>query len=129
MVTEANFTERREHKRYRVKEGAFIVNCGKSGLITDISEGGLTFRYVDRKRWSDEPCELDIVFDADDFYLDRVPCKTVSDLDASSALPDNAKVIKRHSIQFGELTPSQKTLLAYFIENHTDGELLPDIAA
>lgn len=129
MVTGEELIERREHKRYRVKEGAFIVNCGKSGLITDISEGGLTFRYVDRKAWTGNPCELNIVFDADDFYLDKIPCKTVSDFVTSSALPDKAKVIKQQSIRFGELTPNQKSMLDYFIENHTEGELQTDLAA
>ena len=122
MVTDSEFIDRRKHKRYMVKEGAFTVNSAKSGMITEISTRGLTFHYVDRKAWTGESTQLDIVFDADDFYLDKIPCKTVSDIVTSGNLPDKAKVIKRHSVEFGKLTPSQMEQLQYFIENYTLGE-------
>ena len=111
--------DRRRDKRYMVKEGAFTVNSKKSGMITDISTGGLTFRYVDRKTWQGDSQELDIVFDADDFYLDKIPFKTVSDFITSGELPDKAKVIKRHSVSFGKLTPGQMEQLQYFIDHYT----------
>ena len=125
MATDADLNERRKHKRYVVKEGAFTTNCTKSGMITDISTGGLTFRYIDRKTCNGETTTLDIVFDPDDFYLDKIPCKTVSDFITSADLPDKAKVIKRHSVEFGSLTAMQIEQLEYFIENYTMGELSP----
>ena len=123
MSTDTDYTDRRQHKRYMVKEGAFTVNCAKSGMITEISTGGLTFHYVDRKAWAEEATELDIVFDADDFYLDKIPCKSVSDIATAGDLPDKAKVIKRHSVEFGKLTPTQLEQLHYFIEHYTLKEL------
>ncbi len=123
MTTDAELIDRRKHKRYAVKEGAFTTNCTKSGMITDISSGGLTFRYIDRKTCRGETTLLDIVFDADDFYLDRIPCKTVSDFITITDLPDKAKVIKRHSVEFGCLTAMQIEQLQFFIANYTMGEL------
>lgn len=119
MAADTDFLDRRKHKRYVVKEGAFTTNCTKSGMITDISAGGLTFRYVDRKTCTGNTTELDIVVDDDSFYLDGIPCTTVSDVATPGDLPDKAKVIKRHSVQFGKLTPIQLEQLRFFIENYT----------
>lgn len=120
MNIKANYSDRRRHKRYKVN-GAYAVNScsSKSGLITDISREGLSFRYIDRKAWSKETCEIDILYDADDFYLDKIPVKSVSDFVTESDSPDGAMIIKRHSIKFEALTPEQESLLEYFIENHT----------
>lgn len=123
MATETELNDRRKQKRYVVKEGAFTTNCNKSGMITDISTSGLTFNYIDRKCCRGETTELDIVFDAGDFYLDKIPCKTVSDVITRTDLPDKAKIIKRHSVEFGPLTEMQMEQLEYFIANYTLGEL------
>lgn len=118
MNTE-DFVDRRKHKRYQVKDGVYAINSCKSGLITDISMGGLTFRYIDRKELSKQPCELDILYEADDFYLDRIPFISVSDFLAKSETPDGALVVKRHAIRFTGMTESQKEQLGLFIQKHT----------
>lgn len=123
-MTEQNESmERRKHQRYTVKKGAFIDIGAKCGMITDISEGGLTFRYVDRKTWDGESERLNIVFDGDDFHLENIPCKTVSDFFAQSDHPEKFAVIRRHGIKFGKLTQGQQRQLRHFISNYTVTEL------
>ncbi len=42
--------ERRKHKRFKVKQGAFAVaspDYNKLGQIKDISEGGLAFQFIE----------------------------------------------------------------------------------
>ena len=66
--------ERREYKRYRVKDGAYAVDAARSGLICDIGLGGMSFLYVERKNWPEDSFLLDIVFGEDeDFCLDKLP--------------------------------------------------------
>jgi hypothetical protein len=120
MAAQRDMQDRRKHRRFPVKKGAFIDNGTKSGMITDISEGGLTFRYVDRKAWNGESKQLTIVFDGDDFQLDNIPCRTISDFFAPNDQPEKSAVIRRHGIQFGKLTQGQQERLRHFIRKYTD---------
>lgn len=119
MTNRHDSAERRKHRRYKVKKGAFIDIGTKCGMITDISEGGLTFRYIDRKMWEGKSALLNIVFDGDDFHLENIPYKTVSDFFAPSDQPEKFAVIRRHGIQFGKLTHGQQERLRQFISKYT----------
>jgi signal transduction histidine kinase/CheY-like chemotaxis protein len=124
-VLDTKLVELRKYKRFKVKEGAVAIlksNPSRQGQIIDISESGLACRYAENRPWSiglNESDELTIDLVEESFYLDNVPCKTIS----YSTLADDATLkavaMKRRGIQFGELAQNQTDQLGYFIENHT----------
>jgi len=78
MIPKKEMVEQRQHKRFQVPKGTFVglgPHDTKVGQIIDVSMGGLAFRYVG----SEEPSngELDIFLNERDFYLGRVPFRTV----------------------------------------------------
>jgi len=133
MTTKTGFTEKRKHKRFKVKEGAFAefhkphrFKLGKpriieSAPIINVSLKGLAFQYIARDMWSSNFNELVISSSetADEIKIDKVPFKAVSDF-AITRLP-NSMFSRRCSIKFRELTPAQKSQLDHFIQNHTIG--------
>ncbi len=122
MANIKEFEEKRRHKRYRVKERSFAVlgpDAVKLCHILDISKTGLSFKYfVD----SDEPIVDDIelgILRGDDFYLENIPAKIISDELIVNSSSFNTVVMKRRGVQFGTLSPKQEEEVEYFIENNT----------
>ena len=106
--------ERRQHRRHRVKENVFTccrMHSPKVAEIVDISEGGLAFSYVGKAGSSDEFLELDIVFPDGTDYIDKVPCKTVSDRAVGADK-------RRCGAIFGKLTGDHRAKLDYFIRHY-----------
>ncbi|MBU0484658.1 MAG: PilZ domain-containing protein [Proteobacteria bacterium] len=116
--------ERRKYKRYQVKNGAYTVNSTKPGLIIDIGMGGLAFRYIDRKDWPEESFELDIVFDDKGFRLAAIPYTVVSDSITDNDFSSENMVVKRRSVQFGNLSSDQVSKLQKFIDHNTTAEIV-----
>jgi len=116
--------ERRKHQRFQVQNGAFVVLTPpdtKVGRIVDISMGGLAFHYVGTEESSRESTQLSIFSGDCSFYLYRVTCATVSDLRAyATGLAPLS--IRRHSVQFGELTHDHASRLEHFIRNYSTNE-------
>jgi len=130
---------RRTHKRYKVKDGAFAVlyqNSSKLGQIIDISMAGFSFRYSDsqyidndrdgkaifyhdHRRSLEKLAAFDIFLVDSGIYIDRIPCKIVSNFELDEKESSNSISMKRCCIQFDELVPEQISDLAYFIENCT----------
>ena len=88
MTDKKEFTERREHERFKVKNGAIAIIRLSNAFATtqkyfqfiNISKGGLAFRYIDRNGESNEPVKLDMLFIQDSIcsaYLKYVLLKTV----------------------------------------------------
>jgi hypothetical protein len=131
MTNRQGSAERRQHKRFQVHDGAFAVLRPRSdilgqvidivGQIVDISRGGLMFRYIASENRSHEPFQLDIALAGDDFRLDKIPFKAVSDMDMADALSFSPTTMRRQGVQFGALTHDQKAQMEYFIRNHTTG--------
>jgi PilZ domain len=125
MKTNKN-TERRKHKRFEVQEGAFASLRGpvsKLGQITDISMGGLAFRYIDTGVHPDRSFELDISLINSGFHLPEVSCKTISDSAVAKEFYSSSITMRRLGVQFAELTYNQASQLEHFIQNHTIGEI------
>jgi len=130
---------RRTHTRYKVKDGAFAVlyqNSSKLGQIIDISMAGFSFRYSDsqyidsdrdgkavfyhdHRRSLENLADFDIFLVDSGIYIDRIPCKIVSNFELDEQESSNSISMKRCCIQFDELVPEQISDLAYFIENCT----------
>lgn len=113
--------EQRNYHRYRVRAGAIAaLNDSKLGSITDISRGGLSFRYIDfgyeeaEESW--EATEVSIVNDAG-FALHNVPCRIIMDNRSQSEYHFSTLRMNTCRLQFVEMTPEQQAQLDYFIAN------------
>ena len=135
----SNLTSRRSHRRFKVKDGAFAVlyqDSSKLAQILDISMAGFSFRYSDSQfidndrsghaflyhddsRKVNNFSNFDIFLVDSGIYLDRIPCKIVSDFELEEMEFSNSFSMRRCSIQFDELLPEQISDLEYFIQNCT----------
>ena len=117
--------EQRRYMRFSVQDNAFAALrgvFGKVGKLNDISKKGLAFSYlieyvkgVTDKNYS----EVDIFLAANNFYLDKVPCKIVYEIQAPNSDKNYSIMKHRCGLQFGELSISQSQLLELFLENYT----------
>jgi hypothetical protein len=113
--------ERRRHKRFQVTTGS-CAYCrsypGKVGQIIDVSRRGLALSYVTNEDQLSSPLELDIVLPDGSVYLNKLPCRTISDFNT-----DDGTSIKfatrRCGIEFGDLTDDQEFALNHFIQDYT----------
>ena len=126
MCSQTESVERRENKRFHAPIGAFAVlgpNATKVGRIMNISLSGLAFRHVDKEVSLSELNEIDVFMIDDNFHVNKIPFEAVSDYEIMNEDPLALMTTRQSGLRFGELTPSQRSLLEYFIQNHTSGEL------
>jgi len=122
MIPEKEIVEQRRYKRFQVPKGTFVglgPHDTKVGQIIDVSMGGLAFRYVGDAEPSNG--ELDIFLSERDFYVGRIPFKTVSDFEITGRIGSSISM-RRSGVQFRKLTRGQTSQLEHFIQNHTLGE-------
>lgn len=119
------FQERRRCRRVRVGDSTFVCLTGperRPWHILDISEGGLSFRYVPKlelETMEDLP-ELEIVTRDATFSLEKLPFKTVSDT-GMDGTPGSHLQLRRRGVQFGDLTKLQTAQLDHFISHYSVG--------
>jgi hypothetical protein len=101
------FAERRKYPRHKLASRAYVVNVCRPGLVTDISQDGLSWHYIDRKCWPAESPTLDLVVDDLEFCLERIPYQVVSDCEVEHDSFDPALKVRRRSVKFGKLTDQQ----------------------
>jgi hypothetical protein len=149
MATSMVIKDRREHKRYFVKNRIFAVvrsenhqlkhiekmsngeialaiiksNPLKMGEITEISRNGLAFSYIENEAKLADFSELDIVFAEKDFHLSRLPFMPVEDTTLLNDGPFNALSMKRMTVQFDQLTKNQKRKIDHVLNHYTTGEV------
>ncbi len=122
MLNNTDLDDKRDQKRFEVKEGVFavfITNPPKLAKIKEISKSGLTVRYFDNYEGSNDSFELDILLSDSGFRLRKVPYQTISNFEIAIELSDSLLAMKQQGFKFKELTPIQKSLLDYIIYNHT----------
>ena len=116
--------DQRAHRRFQVRIGAgAALNESKMGAITNISRGGLAFSYIDiggehEKDRQVRP-ELSIVHE-EGFALENIPCTILGEGSSPSQNLFGSSNINQCHIQFGQLTPEQKSQLENFLDNFTD---------
>lgn len=110
--------ERRQYTRFLTKGGTVIAVNTSFGELIDISVGGLSFRYLGDDELSDDMTE-GMFFGDDDSFWPNVPLKTVSDDEIDNEEYETPKHVRRHSMEFGELTPQQMHQLMDFIQTNT----------
>jgi hypothetical protein len=117
--------ERRQQPRYKAAEGVFaaLVNhSSKLGQIKDISQMGLSFRYIDHGDEPGEDSELKIIIGRGGLYLDKLPFRKVVDFEIRDEYSFSSLKMRQVGLKFGKLTPQQQIRLEKFIRNHTVGE-------
>ena len=118
-------TERRKHRRFRIKENAFaVINQAPVKLvpILDISMGGLSIYMDDGTKWMNDSQKLEIMAADCSFYLDSIPFEILSNFKAFPGDASNIQDTRRYSLKFGNLRPVQKGRLKYLIRNYTRGD-------
>lgn len=117
-------TEKRRHKRFKVKPNVFVEissDLPHIGQLIDISKGGLSFRYIERE--GPKACDrLKIYIAGNDYSLQNLKVKTISDIKIPSQLAHSGIGIRRQGVQFEDLSSENIESLDYFIEQHTVGE-------
>jgi len=144
LLQTAQRIERRAHERFQVSRHAFAlvrpagseplcianksmgeIAClvyrskpAKYGRINDLSEGGLSFRYIAGTEQSCQPFVLDILSADCGLYLKDFTFDIIHDLalfDHFSTPPLITKVLR---VQFTDLPSSRISELTHFIQNY-----------
>jgi len=119
MESQPAYQPIREHQRFKAKQRALVLlPQGEDALpyhIIDISQGGLSFRYLGKKLKHAEINSISLYHEYD-LIVDALPVTTVSD----SRLHDNLVPVRRGSIRFNSLNPDQRERLTTFIQQHTE---------
>lgn len=142
--------ERRKHQRFCAQNGTFAVigsnqehmdkikkmgmaeiacavynsNPIRMGQITDMSQGGLTFTYIDKQGRIGKSYEMGILSAGNKFYLQKINFKTIMDVDSSDEPAYSPIKLKRQRIQFIDLTAEQIEKLEDFLSHHTQSKMI-----
>ena len=126
---------RRNCQRYEVKEGTFAVlfeEFSKIRHLVDISMKGFSFRYypsplIDNDRdgkasfypFLGNPlegiCSFDLFLADSGLFLDRIPCRIITDFEIDQNDLSISFPIKRCGLEFHNLRPDQISALERFI--------------
>ena len=123
-------TEQRKSKRITGYDGASVVltngSYNRLGLITDISSGGLAFRYLDLEiNLQEEPAdyaELSVLWKTEGIEIENVHCKIIEDYDASPEYSFSLVPMRKCRVEFVDLIPEQITKLGQLIERFAGGQ-------
>ena len=122
MRNKEDFIERRKHKRFKAKGGVFAVSTPdykNLGQIKDISKGGLACQFIENGEQTKDSIEIEIFSAAGDFYLKKIPVRTVLDFEVDSTVSSNSMPMRQWSMQFGKLNHLQRLLLDFFVQKYT----------
>lgn len=122
MESRFKYQPAREHQRFKAVHRALVlVDKGPESLpyhIMDISEKGLSFRYLGQKLKKSEVKEISLYHDFE-LIVAGIPVQPVSDY----RLQDNLVPVRRSSLCFKELTAEQQSKLEQYIQNYTEAPL------
>jgi hypothetical protein len=110
--------ERRKHKRYNVKQGAFaaLPSIYLIGQIKNISMGGVSFACIASGPKCYRIPVLEIFSKDKNFYLRKIPFNVVSEFYVENHVPCSSLQMKQISGEFAELTEPQKAQLDFFLK-------------
>ncbi|MBW1891217.1 MAG: hypothetical protein JRF32_13150 [Deltaproteobacteria bacterium] len=149
MRTRKKKIEQRIHKRFSAKAKTFAVlrseepgldqikkmsmgeiacavynsKPARMGQIVDMSQGGLSFDYIDGDDTGKTHLKLDILSANEKFYMDKISFKSIRDVKTANELSFSPITMKKQGIQFVGLTFQQLSRLEKFLRKHTDGEV------
>ncbi|MBU0485928.1 MAG: PilZ domain-containing protein [Proteobacteria bacterium] len=117
-----DFKNRREHKRFLVKDGVFALDSTRFGSILDISLGGLSLSSLSQHGWSLHVYDTGIILSENDIYLRDIPFRITSKTEMKNEESFSTIKIIRIGLKFGSLDNQQLTSLKNFIINKTSAE-------
>lgn len=119
METQKAFHERRKHPRYKLSDDILVFNETTFGQIINFSKGGLAFRYLTSKDIVQGTfVALGILNSASGFYMENIPCKTVSTSDSTPIHPTGSTIVRQNGVQFENLTNEQILQIESFLEKN-----------
>ncbi|MDY0376049.1 MAG: PilZ domain-containing protein [Desulfobacterium sp.] len=121
MATTKKRVERRKHKRYKAKDGAYAAispHSRKLGQIIDISMGGLSFKYIDNSDYQEEKPERSIFLSSLGYYVGELPFKTVEDCEITNYPSFNSMRLKKRRVKFTDLSFKQLFDLDFYLRNN-----------
>jgi len=127
---EEHINKRKDSRFIAREESVAVVKCkssSKSGVINDINRSGLAFRYLvtdfEHEEDSEELCELNIVCKPCGLSLSIGSCKIIKDNYIPPEYSFCLGLMRKCSVQFGDMTPAEKLRLEYFIKNFTEDSI------
>ena len=118
MKSQPTYQTIREHHRLTAKQRALVLFPQEEDAlpyhIIDISEGGLSFRYLGKKLKHSEIDKVSLYHEYK-LIVDTIPVEPVSDY----RLRNNLVPVRRSSIRFSALNREQKRNLYVFIQENT----------
>lgn len=122
MTSRIKYSPVRDHQRFKaIGRALVLINTGPEALpfhIMDISEGGLSFRYLGPKLQRDKINNISLYHDQK-LIVDDIPIKAISDY----RLSENLISVRRGSVQFGSMEKGKHSQLEKFIQNYTEAPL------
>lgn len=122
MESRLKYQPAREHQRFVAAHRALVlIDSGPESLpyhIMDISESGLSFRYLGQKLKRSKITEVNLYHDFE-LIVEGIPVQAVSDY----RLQDNLVPVRRGSLIFKQLNTEQRSQLERFIQNYTEAPL------
>ena len=115
------FRERRKHPRYLLGDSAIAVCNNSPGRVRDISLGGLAFVYLNGAGEAPETNMVDILDGLNNFFLEKIPCRTVGETEAVNDSRFNTIRMIKRTLQFHGLTEFQKEKLQDYIDHYALG--------
>jgi len=115
--------ERRQAPRIAVREGAVAFLGDVPGTILDISEKGISVRFMVFEQEPEPKCALDLFFAEENFYLAGLEAELVSDLPAYDSVDQKKNRARRLGLRFCDLTPAQYKALCSVIYRNQMAEV------
>lgn len=115
----SHLKERRQFKRFRPKDGTMAIDNHALGPVIDISMGGLSFRYVIEDAAKPISNFLGIFLSSDDILIDKLSTRLIADEFVSQSSSFLTSSTRKRSIQFIDLTDTQRNSLEEFIKTKT----------
>jgi c-di-GMP-binding flagellar brake protein YcgR len=123
MLSDSRKSERRKHKRFKVKDLAIAVPNKPSSQIArivNISKGGMAVRYLDQSNWLGNAEAVDILVNSN-FLMANTPIENIYDFKVENHISFSIITERQCCLQFGVLPPEQEVLLDEFIKKYTAG--------
>ena len=114
--------ERRKHARFRVQGRALAAltrTPSVAGHILNVSEGGLSFRYVASQQRCEDSPRLNLLVSSERRYFRTLPFRCVWDSPIQDDFSLGSISTRRYGVKFNDLTNDEKNDLESFINNHT----------
>lgn len=116
--------ERRRNVRLRPENLTFVAvrpKFAKLGKLLDISSSGLCFQYMYKKDQNGGKAlfKIDIFINENGYYLLRVPCKVIYDIEIKEEMVFTIELeLRRCGLKFENLTKDQVEQLGLYLKNH-----------